>query len=575
MTAGQQDKQELEPPHWRYVAVLVVFALLAGTVVWRAVDLQVLRTDFLQHQGDARHLRVVEIPAHRGMLTDRTGEPLAISTPVKSVWAHPGDLLDAGDRLPELAEALDLDPAAVAQRLRDRSEREFVYLRRHVPPALAEDVAQRQIPGVGLQREYRRFYPAGEVASQVLGFTDVDDVGLEGMELAFESWLQGRPGAKRVIQDRHGRTIEDVEQLREPRPGRDLELSIDRRLQYLAYRELKHAVERNGAVGGSLVLLDSKTGEVLAMASQPAFNPNDRGSMPTGSHRNAAVTDAWEPGSTIKPFTVAAALDAGSITPETRFDTGPGTLQVGSNQVRDLRDFGEIDVSRVISKSSNVGAAKIALDMPDGALWEQLQRAGFGSITGLGFPGESGGSLKSAPRSEIGQATLSFGYGLATTPLQLARAYAAIAGDGVMPEPSMVRSDGPAAGERIMSAEAAAAVRGMMEEATKAGGTAVNARVPAYRVAGKTGTVRKSTAGGYSDESYVAWFAGFAPASNPRFVSVVVLDDPAGEEYYGGQVAAPVFSEVMGGALRLLNVAPDGAPRKGIPTLTAMGGGEE
>ncbi|WP_254432070.1 penicillin-binding protein 2 [Aquisalimonas sp. 2447] len=562
-----------QPPYWRYVTVLVAFAVLAGALGWRAVDLQVVRKDFLQHQGDARHLRVVSDPAHRGMLTDRTGEPLAISTPVETVWAHPGNLLEAADRLPELARMLDIDPSALAQRLRQRSGREFVYLRRHVSPDLAQQVMDLDLPGVALRREYRRFYPAGEVTGHLLGFTDVDDVGLEGLELAFESWLRGESGRKRVVQDRRGRIIEDVEQLREPRPGRDLELSIDRRLQYLAYRELKAAVNAHDAAGGSLVLMDQHTGEILAMVNQPAFNPNNRAGMESGSSRNSALVDAWEPGSTIKPFTVAAALDAGSVTPETEIDTGPGVIRVGGHRVRDLRDYGRIDVTEVLSKSSNIGAAKLALDLEDDALWRLLGRAGFGQRTGVGFPGEASGRLASMPSgSEIEQATLAFGYGLSATPLQLTRAYAAIAGDGTMPLPTFLRSDEAEERERVMSPEAAAAVRGMLEKATISGGTATRAQVPAYRVAGKTGTVHKSEAGGYAEDRYVAWFSGMAPASHPRLVLTVMLDEPRGEAYYGGQVAAPVFAEVMGGALRLLNVPPDGLERTPVPeSLTAMG----
>lgn len=566
-------KQTYQPPHWRYVAVLVVFALLAGSAFGRAVDLQVVRKDFLQHQGDARHLRVISDPAHRGMLTDRTGEPLAISTPVDSVWAHPGNLLEAADRLPELAEALDLDPARVAQRLRDRAERQFVYLRRHVPPHRADEVMALDLPGVALRREYRRFYPAGEVTGQLLGFTDVDDVGLEGLELGYEGWLRGEPGRKRVLQDQRGRIIEDVEQLREPRPGRDLRLSIDRRLQYLAYREFKQAVNTYNADGGSLVLMSPKTGEILAMVNQPAFNPNNRRSMEPGSHRNSAVVDAYEPGSTIKPFTVAAALDAGTVTPESEFDTEPGYLRVGNHGIYDLRDFGRIDLSTILSKSSNIGAAKLALDMEDHQLWRMLDRAGFGQRSGAGFPGESSGRLADMPpRGDVERATLAFGYGLSSTPLQLARAYTAIASDGRMPMPSFLRQDEAEYYERVMTPGTASVVRGMLEQAVLPGGTATRASIPAYRVAGKTGTVRKSTAGGYSDDRYVAWFAGMAPASDPELVMVVMLDEPSGDAYYGGQVAAPVFAEVMGGALRLLNIAPDGLDDELLPkSLTAMG----
>ncbi len=558
---------------WRYLLVLTVFVCLAVSTVWRAIDLQFVHTDFLQNQGDARHLRTMTIPAHRGMLTDRTGEPLAISTPVDSVWAHPGNLLEAVERVPELAEVLGLDGRALVQRLEARQGREFVYLRRHVTPEMARTALNLGLPGVAVQREYRRFYPAGEVAGHLLGFTDIDDVGLEGLELAYESWLRGRPGSKRVLRDRFGRVIGDVEQIREPRPGRDLALSVDRRLQYVAYRELKRAVTANGARGGSLVMLDSATGEVLAMVNQPTFNPNNRSQLAGGAHRNRAVTDYYEPGSTIKPFTVAAALESGEFTPGSMLDTQPGVMRVAGHTVRDIRDYGRIDVTTMITKSSNVGAAKLALALPEDAVWGMLARLGFGRALGTGFPGESAGVLAAqAPRSQVDRATLAFGYGVASTPLQLAQAYAAIAADGVLRPISFVRLDEAPDGDAVMAAKTARELRRMLEMAVQDGGTGTGARVASYRVAGKTGTVRKSVGGRYSDDHYVAWFAGMAPASDPRLVMVVMLDEPAGEAFYGGQVAAPVFGEVMSAALRLLNLPPDGLTE--VPGLTAMGGGQ-
>ena len=557
---------------WRYTLVLLVFALLCLTLLARAVDLQVLRKDFLQVQGDARHLRTMEIPAHRGMLTDRTGKPLAISTPVDTIWAHPGDLLAADDRIDELAGILDINPVTLRQRLGERRNREFMYLRRHVSPGVSERALALDLPGVAVQREYRRFYPSGEVSGHLIGFTNIDDVGLEGIELAYESWLRGAAGSKRILRDRLGRVVGDVEQIREPRPGRDLALSIDRRLQYVAYRELKSAVHNNGARGGSLVLLDTRTGEVMAMVNQPAFNPNNRQAVAGDNYRNRAVTDSYEPGSTIKPFTVAAALESGSVRPDSLLNTHPGTLRVGSHTVRDIRDYGRIDVTTIISKSSNVGAAKLALEMPADSLWNMLAGLGFGRTTGSGFPGESAGALGvQPPRSAVERATLAFGYGVAATPLQLAQAYAAVATDGRLRPVSFVRLDDEApTGEAIMQPQTALTLRRMMEAAAADGGTAVRARIPAYRVAGKTGTVRKSMAGGYADDSYVAWFAGMAPASDPRLVMVVMLDEPAGEDYYGGQVAAPVFARVMGSALRLLNISPDGLEER--PSLAAGSG---
>jgi len=544
--------------NWRYALVLGAFGLMVGALLVRAVDLQVLRKDFLQVQGDARHLRTLAIPAHRGMITDRSGQPLAISTPVESVWAHPGNLLTASDRLGDLAAALDMDENTLRSRLEDRQGREFVYLRRHVSPEASARAVGLGLPGVAVQREYRRFYPSGEVSGHLLGFTNIDDVGLEGLELSYESWLRGTPGSKRILRDRIGRIVSTVEQISEPRPGRDLALSIDRRLQYVAYRELKSAVAANGAQGGSLVLMDARSGEVLAMVNQPAFNPNNRRSAGISERRNRAVTDSFEPGSTIKPFTVAAALEAGSVTMETQLNTHPGTLRVGSHTVRDVRDFGRIDVTTLLSKSSNVGAARLALDMPEDALWGMLARLGFGISLGSGFPGESSGSLaQKPPRSNVERATLAFGYGLSSSPLQLAQAYGAMANGGELLPVSFVRLDEPPAGKRVIQSGTSAALLGMMEASTATGGTAVRARVPGYRVAGKTGTVRKSIAGGYSNDRYMSWFAGMAPVSDPRLVMVVMLDEPAGEAYYGGQIAAPVFANVMGGALRLLNIAPD------------------
>ncbi|MBA1146114.1 penicillin-binding protein 2 [Ectothiorhodospiraceae bacterium WFHF3C12] len=558
MNARYREREGVALPRWRPAAVLAAFAVIAGVCAYRAVDLQVTHRPFLEGQGSARHLRVVDIPAHRGRISDRNGEPLAISAPVDSVWADPGELLTAPERIPELARMLELDQRELRRYLGERSGRSFVYIKRHVNPDLAQMVAARGFPGVALRREYRRFYPAGEVAAHVLGFTDIDDRGLEGIELAFNDWLSGEPGAKRVVKDRLGRVIEDVEQIRQPRPGRNLTLSLDRRLQYLAYRELKAAVKRHDARAGSVVMLDVRTGEVLAMVNQPAYNPNDRANLRAGRFRNRAVTDVFEPGSTIKPFTLAAAMDHGRFGPKTVIDTGPGVMRVGGNTIKDASNYGRIDMATVLRKSSNVGAAKIALQLDRGALWGQLAAVGFGSPSGTGFPGESGGSLPGKPPSRsIERATLAFGYGIAATPLQLASAYAAIANDGRRVPVTFLREDEPAAGEQVISAEAARAVRRMMEAVVSEQGTAPAARVNGYRVAGKTGTVRKAIAGGYSEDRHAALFAGMAPASDPRLVTVVVVDEPGKEAYYGGQVAAPVFGNIMDGALRLLNVPPD------------------
>ncbi len=556
---------------WRPVALVCCFVGFAGGLIWRAVDLQVLNRDFLLNQGAARFLRDVEIPAHRGVIRDRNGEPLAISTPVDSVWADPGDLLLAKrDKIARLAQLLQLDTERLRADLYARRGREFVYLRRRITPNLGQQVVALRLPGVALQREYRRFYPAGEVAGQLVGFTNIDDFGQEGMELAFNDWLRGKPGAKRVIKDRLGRVIEDVERLREPKPGHDLVLSVDRRLQYIAYRALKAAVRKHGAQSGSLVLLDARTGEVLAMVNQPAFNPNDRAELIPSHYRNRAVTDAFEPGSSLKPFTIAAALDSGRFAPHSLVDTTPGVLHVARDTVHDVRNYGVIDVMTVIEKSSNVGAAKIALDLKPDTVWRMFGRVGFGRPTGSGFPGETDGYLSGRPpRYPIDRATLAFGYGVSATALQLAQAYTAIATDGRLLPVSLLRVNDAPAGQRVMSVHSARAVRSMMEQVVSSEGTAPKAAIPGYRIAGKTGTVKKSASGGYSDHRYVALFAGIAPASAPRFVCAVIINEPTGKSYYGGLVAAPIFRHVVEGALRLRNVPPDGRLRQ--PALLAAG----
>ena len=551
----------------RRLLVLGVLALAAGGLAARAVDLQVLDKDFLQGQGDARFLRVVSEPAHRGMITDRFGEPLAISTPVDSVWANPKVLILERDSWTKLARALRIKRADLERLLVARQHKEFVYLKRRVNPDMAQRVSALKIPGVAMAPEYRRFYPAGEVTAHVVGFTDVDDAGQEGMELAFDERLRSVPGAKRVIKDRLGRIVESVERVREPQPGEDMALSIDLRLQYLAYRELKAAVRRNRADAGSAVILDVHTGEVLAMVNQPAYNPNNRSKLERSRLRNRAVTDVFEPGSTIKPFTVAAALETGRFRPQTPVDTAPGYLRVGRKTIHDFRDYGLIDVSTVIQKSSNVGASKLALAQSPEHLWKAFASVGLGESTGSGFPGESGGLLTDyGSWRDIQRATIAYGYGMSTTTLQLARAYAALATDGrPLPVSFLRRSADEAAElaalyEPAFSADSLRAVRDMMERVVAKGGTGTRAAVSGYRIAGKTGTVKKSGAGGYVEDSYIAVFAGIAPASEPRLAMVVMIDEPRGEKYYGGVVAAPVFGKVMAGALRLLDIPPDDLP---------------
>jgi cell division protein FtsI (penicillin-binding protein 3) len=555
----------------RRVFLILCMALAGLTLVWRAVCLQVLDKDFLLSQADARHLRVVSLPAHRGKILDRHGEPLAISTPVESVWVNPQLLGGEQQRLPQLAKLLSLDIDKVRDLLASRADREFIYLRRHISPALALQVDALKITGVHLQREYRRYYPDGEVTAHVTGFTNIDDTGQEGIELAYEEWLGGEPGAKRVVKDGNHNIIEDVESIRRPHPGKDLTLSIDRRIQYLAYRELKAAVQEHQAHSASAVVLDVKSGEVIAMVNQPSFNPNNRQQSRSSSMRNRAVTDVFEPGSTMKPFIVVTALESGRYQPDTLVSTSPGWMRVGVNTVRDVHDYGQLDVSGVIRKSSNVGISKIALSLPAEDIWTQLTALGFGTQTFSGFPGEASGLLSYfGGWNAIETATLAFGYGVSVTPLQLAQAYAVLATGGIKRSITFLREGEVTEEHRVMPAAIARQVRTMLEQAAGPTGTAPLAQVPGYRVAGKTGTVKKSSAGGYSSHKYLAVFAGMAPASDPRFVMVVMIDEPSNGKYYGGQVAAPVFSKVMAGALRLMAVPPDN-----MPLLETRASGEE
>lgn len=548
------------PPNYpsRRLMVLGLLGLLALVLVLRAFDLQVFSKGFLQGEGDARHLRVVATAAHRGMITDRHGAPLAISTPVDSVWGNPQHMVQDRAQWPALARLLALDINQLEEHLSARMSREFVYLKRRINPDIAQQVMALGIPGVSLQREYRRYYPTGEVSAHVLGFTDINDHGQEGIELGFDDVLRGVPGKKRVLKDSLGRIVQDVESLSAPKPGRDVQLSIDRRIQYLAHRELKATIAQHDAQAGSAVILDVRTGEVLAMVNLPAYNPNKL-NQPRGQRfRNRAVTDLFEPGSTMKPFTVAAALESGSYRPDTLIETGPGRFQVGRKTIRDIHNYGLIDVSTVIQKSSNVGATKMAMAIPTKGMWELFSGVGFGAVTGSSFPGEVKGHLPYYKKwREIERATLSFGYGLSVTPLQLAQAYAVLAGDGQWRPASFLRLDQAPAGKSVMQPETAEALRVMMERVTNKGGTGTQARVAGYRVAGKTGTVHKAAPGGYSKDKYLSLFAAMVPVSNPRLVMVIMIDEPGNKDYFGGLVAAPLFSKVMVDALRLLDVAPD------------------
>jgi cell division protein FtsI (penicillin-binding protein 3) len=542
----------------RLYMVVMVLALTSSALIVRAVDLQVVRKDFYQEQGDQRFLRDIPIPVSRGTIFDRNGEPLAVSTPVESIWANPIEVLSNADRLPELAKALGLDEDDLRQKLVQRSDKEFVYLKRHLNPDDAKAILALEIPGVASEREFRRYYPSGEVMAHVLGFTNIDDRGQEGLELAFDDWLAGKPGMKRVIRDLHGQVVENVELLREAQPGRDLTLSIDRRIQYLAYRELKAALVEHHASSGSMVILDVPTGEVLAMVNAPSFNPNARNGGDPALRRNRAVTDVVEPGSTIKAFTISAALESGKWKPHTPIDTSPGSLTLADGRViRDVHNKGLLDVTGVITHSSNVGAAKIALTLKRDHMYDVDHRFGFGEVTGSGFPGESPGLLPpSKSWGPVEQATIAYGYGLNVTPLQLAQAYAAIANDGRLRSPTFVKgAENP--DTAVIDPEIARSVRRMLETVVQPGGTAYpQAVVPNYSVAGKTGTSRAAAAGGYENR-YISLFVGMVPASRPRLVGVVVIHDPQGALYYGGFVSAPVFAKVMDGALRLLDVPPD------------------
>ena len=554
------------------MAAVILLGLvgLAG----RAAYLQGMHKGFLQQKGESRYSRVVEISAHRGMITDRHGEPLAISTPVESVWASPQDMEITTSQIKKLAEIIGMNSAEIQKKI-EGPQRDFVYLKRHLPPEIAARVVELNMPGVFLRREFRRYYPAGELTAHMLGFTDVDDNGQEGVELAWQDDLAGKPGSRRVIKDRKGRIVEDIESIRVPRPGRDIALSIDSKIQYLAYRELKQAVEASKSKAGGIVVLDAQTGEVLALANLPVYNPNNRGKIKSERARNRALTDVFEPGSTLKPFTVAAALEAGRISPDTVFQTAPGTLTIGKATIRDSHREGPLTVTQVIQKSSNVGSAKIALSLPPETLWEILSQSGFGVSTGSGFPGEVTGRLRPHKTwRPIEQATMSYGHGISVSLIQLARAYTLFSAEGELKPVSLLKLDAPTTGERVISRATALAVSTMLEMVVRPGGTAPRAQISGYRVAGKTGTAHKLEGNGYAKDRYISTFVGYAPASNPRLIIAVMLDEPSAGQYFGGVVAAPVFSQVMAGALRILSV-PHDAPSNNIvsfPAARELGG---
>jgi cell division protein FtsI (penicillin-binding protein 3) len=573
--SGDNDGQA-KSYRWRSIVVLALVLSGASLLVARAVELQLLDHGFLSSQGDARSMRVVKIAAHRGAITDRNGESLAVSTPVDSVWVNPQELNDNIDQLPRLARALKEDQQTLARRITSNLDREFLYLERHMPPEQAAHIKALGIPGVYLLREYKRYYPAGEVSGHVVGFTTIDDKGQEGLELGFDQLLNGEDGAKRVIQDMQGRYVENVESIRAPRPGRDLVTSIDLRIQYLAYRELKSAMQEYQARAGSIIVIDVDTGEVLAMVNQPSYNPNDREQLKPGLYRNRAATDIFEPGSSVKPFVIAAALASGQYRPDSIVDTSPGFMKVGNKMEEDEHNFGAIDLATILAKSSNVGMAKVALSLQPKQIWDTLTALGLGQVTGSSFPGESAGMLSNyAHWRPIGIATLSHGYSLSVTPLQLAHAYATIGAGGVKRPISFERVTGPVPGEQVIDPKVAHELVQLMEQVVEKGGTATRASLIGYQVSGKTGTAFKSIPGGYSTDRIMAVFAGLVPASHPKLATVVVIDEPSRDVHelggilaQGGTVAAPVFASVMSGALRLMDVPPDDL--QNVPAATLV-----
>ncbi|MEE1868131.1 MULTISPECIES: peptidoglycan D,D-transpeptidase FtsI family protein [Pseudomonas] len=550
---------------WRFRVVIALLAVMVGAIAWRIIDLQVVDRDFLKGQGDARSLRHIPIPAHRGLITDRNGEPLAVSTPVTTLWANPKEMQASKERWPALAAALKQSPQQLAQRLEQQANKEFIYLVRGLTPEQGQLVLDLKVPGVYGIEEFRRFYPAGDVAAHMVGFTDLDDHGREGVELAYDEWLAGVPGKRQVIKDRRGRLIKDIQVTKNAKAGKTLALSIDLRLQYLATRELRNAIAEQEAKAGSLVILDVKTGEVLAMVNQPTYNPNNRRSMFPAAMRNRAIIDVFEPGSTVKPLSMSAALQSGRWKPTDKVEVYPGTLQLGRYTIRDVsRSEGPIlDLTGILINSSNVGMSKIAFDIGGESIYRVMSQLGLGQYTGLGFPGERVGNLPNHREWRKAEtATLSYGYGLSVTALQLVHAYAALANDGKMVPLSILKVDKTPESTQVVPVEVAKTIQGMVQQVIEAPRGVFRAQVPFYHVGGKSGTARKATIGskGYTENSYRSLFAGFGPMSDPRYAVVVVIDEPSKGGYFGGLVSAPVFSKVMSGTLRLMNIPPDNLP---------------
>ncbi|WP_167377920.1 peptidoglycan D,D-transpeptidase FtsI family protein [Pseudomonas floridensis] len=547
---------------WRFRVVVGLLVSLVLAICWRIVDLQVIDHTFLKEQGDARSLRHIPIPAHRGLITDRNGEPLAVSTPVTTLWANPREMQQDKSKWPALAAAMGQDLRALTERLDAQATKEFIYLVRGLTPEQGQSVLDLKVPGVYGIEEFRRFYPAGDVTAHMVGFTDLDDHGREGVELAYDDWLAGVPGKRQVIKDRRGRLIKDVQVTKNAKAGKTLALSIDLRLQYLATRELRNAIVENEAKAGSLVIMDVKTGEVLAMVNQPTYNPNNRRTMVPAAMRNRAIIDVFEPGSTMKPISMTAALDSGRWKPTDKVEVYPGTLQIGKYTIRDVTktEGPVLDLTGILINSSNVGMSKVAFDVGGESIFRAMQRVGFGQYTGLGFPGERVGNLPNYREWRKAEtATLSYGYGLSVTALQLVHAYGALANNGRIVPLTILKSDAAPTAVQAIPETTAKTLQGMLQQVIEDPRGVYRARVPSYHVGGKSGTARKTSIGtkGYAENSYRSLFAGFGPMSNPRYAIVVVIDEPSKGGYYGGLVSAPVFSKVMSGTLRLMNVSPD------------------
>jgi len=558
MTSKPTEEQVYQVPRWRMALVLVAFAALLIVVMVRLVNLHMVQQDFLVQQGEQRMVRSEVLPATRGVITDRNGQPLAISTPVKNVWVNPKHF--DRTKVVKVARVLDLKASDLAQRIARNSKKSFVYIKRNVSPEIAAELQDLRAKGVYQESAYRRFYPAAEVTSHLVGMVNIDGKGQEGIELSYDEWLQGQEGEREIVKDLVGNAVKQLGVKSQAQPGNDLKLTLDLRLQYLAYRELKAAVQQHKANWGSAVLLDAHSGEILALVNRPSYNPNNRSTLKPEEMRNRALTDIFEPGSTMKPFTVLSALETGRVAPSTVINTSPGYMRVKHKTIRDHRDYGKLSVSKIITKSSNIGVTKLAHDIGAETLWNTLHENGFGQATALGFPGEAVGELPYPQRlDKLSLATLSYGYGLSVTPLQLAQAYTVFANNGCRQNAHLLMANNVEPCQQVVEPRLANHVLNMLHTVTEKGGTGTRAKVKGYSVGGKTGTAHKVGGQGYEESEYTAIFAGVAPVSDPRYVLVVVIDQPQGKEYYGGEVAAPVFSRIMAGALRVMQQAPDAA----------------